>query len=150
MIYRLLSGPCVHISVHNINVQAAHGADDIGAHVPDSRGHSPATVLVPPPPYHTTGPVVGGWRGKNKPYFDNVSLIDSDSSQVSFSFPNLPKALIMLRLGSGLSFMRQPLWMELYHLIHRYTSVTQIYLCTTQGQNKKIVVFRYHDQKKIG
>ena len=59
--------------------------------------HSPATVLVPPAPYHTTGPVVGGWRGKNKPYFDNVSLIDSDSFQVSFSFPNLPKAVIIVQ-----------------------------------------------------
>ena len=37
------------------------------------------------------GPVVGVWRGKDKSYFDNVSLIDSDSFQVSSGFPNLIK-----------------------------------------------------------
>ena len=51
--------------------------------------HSPATVFAPPVPKHTTGPVVGGWRGKDKSYFDNASPIDSDPFQVSSRFPNL-------------------------------------------------------------
>ena len=40
---------------------------------------------------HNTGAVVGGWGGKDKPYFDYVSLIDSDSLQVSCHFPDLVK-----------------------------------------------------------
>ena len=31
----------------------------------------------------------GGWSGKDKLYFDNVSLIDTDLLQVSSRFPNL-------------------------------------------------------------
>ena len=33
--------------------------------------------------------MVGELRGKDKSYFDNVSLIDSDSFQVSCRFPDL-------------------------------------------------------------
>ena len=33
--------------------------------------------------------MVGGWGSKDKPYFDNVSLIDSASFQVSCRFPDL-------------------------------------------------------------
>ena len=35
--------------------------------------------------------MVGEWTGKDKPYFDNVSLIDSDTFHVSCRFPNLMK-----------------------------------------------------------
>ena len=35
------------------------------------------------------GPVVGGCRGKDKPGFDNASLIDRDSFQVSCRFTDL-------------------------------------------------------------
>ena len=38
MIYRVLSAPCVYISVHYRNVQGPHGADDFGTGVPDARG----------------------------------------------------------------------------------------------------------------
>ena len=69
--------------------RAPHRADDFGTGVPDSRGHSPGTVLVPPVPSYTAGPVVGGWKGKDKSYFDNASLIDSDSFQDLCRFPNL-------------------------------------------------------------
>ena len=51
--------------------------------------HSPVRGLVPPVPLHTTGPVVGGCRRRDKTYFDDASLIDSDSFQVSCLFPNL-------------------------------------------------------------
>ena len=34
------------------------------------------------------------WRAKDKTYFDNASLIDSDSFQVSCRFPNL-----LIRIG---------------------------------------------------
>ena len=65
--------------------------------------HSPATVLVPPVPWHTAGPVVGGCRGKDKSYFDNVSLIDSDPFQVSSRFPDLlmEPALLLLHKLTG-------------------------------------------------
>ena len=69
--------------------RAPHRADDIGTRAPDSRGHSPATGLVPPAPLHTSGPVVGVWRSKDKSAFDNALLTDSVSLQVSCRFPNL-------------------------------------------------------------
>ena len=50
---------------------------------------SPARVLVQPAQKHTTGPVFRGCRGEDKPDFDNASLIDSDSFQVSCRFPDL-------------------------------------------------------------
>ena len=69
--------------------RAPYGADDFGTGAPNSRGHSPGTGLVQPTPLHTTALVVGGWRGKDKTYFDYASLIDSDSFQVSCRFPDL-------------------------------------------------------------
>ena len=60
MIYCVLSEPCVYISCYYGNVQGVAGADEF---------------LVQPTPYDTAGPVVGGWRGKEKPDFDDASLI---------------------------------------------------------------------------
>ena len=79
----------MYISCYYGNVQAPHRADNFGTGVPSPTLLSPATALVQPAPYNTTGPVGGVWRVKHKPYFDNVSLIDSDSFQVSCRFPNL-------------------------------------------------------------
>ena len=38
IIYRVLSEPCVYISIHYRNVQGAAGADDFGTGIPDSSG----------------------------------------------------------------------------------------------------------------
>ena len=97
VVVQLLSIPCTF--QHTIEMyRAPYGADNIGARVPDSCSHSPATVLVQPVRYHTSGPVVGGWKGKHKPSFDNVSLIDNDPFQVSSRFPNLVKVKPILSL----------------------------------------------------
>ena len=76
--------------------RALHVADDFGTSVLDSRGHSPITGLVRPALQHTIGAVVGVCRGKDKPYFHNASLIDSDSNQVSCRFPDLYRSLYIL------------------------------------------------------
>ena len=94
MIYRVLSVPCVYVSCYYRNVQGPHGADDFGAYAPTSAVHSPGTGLMPPAPLHTTAPVVGEWRGRDKTYFDYASLIDSDSFQVSCRFPDRVTAFL--------------------------------------------------------
>ena len=52
MIYRVLSEPCVYISLHYRNVQGACRADDIGPTLVlvyrTPAVHSPATDIVPP------------------------------------------------------------------------------------------------------
>ena len=90
MIYRVLSEPHVYISIHYRNVQGAVLEQTTLERVyPTPAVHSPSTVVVPPVPLHTTGLVVGEWRGKDKSYFDYASLIDTDSFQVSCHFPDL-------------------------------------------------------------
>ena len=83
MVYCVLSEPCVYISCYYGNAQGAAGAEDFGARVPDSHStlsnHRFGTTC-------TTGPMVGGRRGKDKSYFHHDSLNDSDSVQVSCCF----------------------------------------------------------------
>ena len=101
MIYRVLSVPCVYVSFDYGNVRAPHRADDFGAHARTHAVHSPGTGLVPPAPLHTSGPVVGVWRGRDKTYFDNASLIDSVSFQVSCRFPDLVYEVNVTPLCNG-------------------------------------------------
>ena len=84
----------LHYTVET-NGQRSHRADDINTHAP--------AVHSQPPLQHTTDPVVGGWKGKDKMYFHNVSLIDSDSFQVPCCFPNLIKTMIYHPLHNGLN-----------------------------------------------
>ena len=90
MIYCVLSAPCVYISCYYRNVQGAACSRRLWS-VPTPGVHSPTTGLVRPALHHTIGAVIGVCRGKDKPYFDNTSLIDYDSNQVSCRFSDLFK-----------------------------------------------------------
>ena len=86
MIYHVLSEPCVYISSDNKNQQDRVQQTTLVHMYLTPAVHSPAIVLVPPASLHTTDPVVVEWRGKDKPGFDNASLIDSDPFQISCCF----------------------------------------------------------------
>ena len=62
------------------------------------RGFDIGTV---PTEERSQGPVVGEWRGKDKLYFDDVSLIDSESFQVSCRFPDLIRPTTQPCLSQG-------------------------------------------------
>ena len=89
MIYRVLSEPHVYISGYNRNVKAQTTLVYTG--VLDSRGalssHSVSTARIVR--HYIVGPVLGACKGKDKSCFDNASLTDSASLQVSCRFPNL-------------------------------------------------------------
>ena len=67
--------------------RAPHGADDFRTHAPTPAVHSPGTGLGPLAPLHTSGLVVGVWKGRDKTYFDYALLIDSDPFQILCRFP---------------------------------------------------------------
>ena len=85
MIYRK-SEPCLYMSCSYGNVQAPRRADDFGKAVPDS--HDTLSTHS-----FSTGVIVihyrSGGRSVDQSYFNNVSLIDSVSFQISCRFPDL-------------------------------------------------------------
>ena len=89
MIYRVLSEPCVYISLHYRNVQAPQGADDIGARVPDSRGALSRQRFGSVYSHNTAACGWGAVRVDHKTVPSLASVPYSDPFLVSCRFPDL-------------------------------------------------------------
>ena len=89
MINHVLSEPCVYLSPHYRNVHGVAQSKRLWYGRTKSRATPSWCSFSTARTVTHKGLVVGGWRRRDKTYFDNASLIDSVSFQVSCRFPDL-------------------------------------------------------------